>query len=89
MTIAFCDDLVADGGEDDPAGEGRRQDRRGDQLIGLPVNREHALGAVFGVQRGPQGFKIQAARVEPNHISIDADGEGEVQAKALAQIGDG
>ncbi|OYX04188.1 MAG: hypothetical protein B7Z12_07465 [Caulobacter vibrioides] len=53
------------------------------------VDGEHALCAVLGVQRSPQGLEIQAAGIEAHNFAVHAYREGEVQTEPLPQVGDG
>ncbi len=79
---------VEPGAEHDPAGQGGRHNRGGDQLIGRAVDDEHALGAAPRGARALHSLPISTwSDRRPLDLAVDVDHEGQVQAHPLAQVG--
>ena len=75
-------------GEHHPPLQGRRQDRRGDGLVGRAADGQHAGRIVLLLHRlGDLGVgPLQRRGAHPRHAAVDADDEGHVDAQAHLEV---
>ncbi len=78
-------------GEHHPAGQGRRQDRGGDRLVGLARDGEDPRGVLVLVERGQHARRrgLDPASVGRGGRAVHPDDIGPVGAQAAGQVAEG